>query len=354
MKKKLSFILVLTLAVSMLLTACGGGASSSAPAPSGSGSGSAAPEAKPVTIVFGNYGSSSMPPYFADQDAIAHIEEKSDGSIKYQYSADAVLGGESDMIQQVMDGTIQAATLSTGTFATFTNLTEVFQLPFLLGSYEVEQLAMGSDAAQAIWDKVGADLGLKIAIYQENGIRHFANNKRPIQGLSDLKGLKIRIAPSKMLTEVMTDLGANPQIVAYNDVYSALQNNVIDGEEINITSIYALKHYEVVKYISEIGMYPFPCVVAYNLDFWNSLTAEQQNLILEGHQIGTDNLFKTYLPDYEAKAYEAMNDLGIEINTVSDEARDEFVKIAQPIWDDYYAKDPLIANFIDYVKSISG
>ena len=299
-----------------------------------------------VNIVFGNYGSSSMPPYHADQDAITYAEEKSNGSLKFEYSADGVLGSEFDMIQQVMDGTIQAAILSAGTFSTYTNLMDCIQLPFLITNYEQEKEVLNSDAAKAIYEKVGEDLGVKIVSVQENGIRHIANNVRPINSLSDMKGLKLRIVPSNMLTEVITNMGASPMSVAYNEVYSALQNNVVDGEEINLTSIYALKHYEQLKYVSIIGMYPFPSFVVYNRDFWNSLSPDQQQILEEGHAQGSENLFNKYLPEYEEEASAAIKDHAA-INTVSDEARQEFIEVSKPTWDKYYNLDPLIAEFID-------
>lgn len=350
MKKTLALFLATVMAMS--LTACGGSKQDNSNAPADNANGDAAAAETPVTIVFGNYGSSSMPPYFADQDAIAYAEEKSEGSIKFEYSADGVLGSEFDMIQQVMDGTIQGAILSSSTFSTYTNLMECFQLPFLITSYDLEQEALNGDAAQAIYDKVGEDLGVKILAVQENGIRHFANNIRPINTLADMKGLKLRIVPSNMLTEVITNMGASPMTVAYNEVYSALQNNVVDGEEINLTSIYAMKHYEQLKYVSLIGMYPFPSFVVYNLDFWNSLSDNQRQILTDGHKLGCDNLFAKYLPDYEAEASTAIEEYA-EINTVSDENREAFIEVAMPTWDTYRNADPLIAAFIDETQAMA-
>lgn len=352
-KKVMSITLALALTLSLLLSACGGQASnppagnpSSDPAPAGS-----AP-AEPISIIFGNYGNSAMPPAKSDLDAIAYVEEQTGGAIQYDYVPDGVLGGESDMMQQIMDGTIQAAIASCGTLSMYTNISEVIQLPFLIGDYETEYAALSSDAALAIYEKIGEDLGIKIVWFSENGMRHFANNVRPINTLDDLNGLKLRIAPSNMLTEVLTNLKASPVTVPYNEVYSALQNKVVDGEEINITSIYALKHYEVLKYISEVGMYPFPCFAVYNLDFWNSLTAEQQQIITDGHKLGAENLFQTYLPEYEAEAIAACKEYGLEFNSIDDAAKEEFRNIAQSTWDSYRSMDPLMAEFIDYVQSL--
>lgn len=294
MKRKITLLLAALLALTSVLAACGGSPAktSGTPAPSGS----TAPTGETVKIIFANYGSSSMPPAKADRDSIAYIEEKSNGTIKYDYVPDGVLGGEADMMQQVMDGTIQCIECGATMLNTYTSLSECFQLPFLITDYETAEKAMSSDAARAIYDKIGEELGLKIICYQENGLRHFANNIRPITSVADMKGLKLRVAPSAMLNEAITLLGASPMTIGYNDVYSALQNKVVDGEEINITSVYAMKHYEQLEYISEIGMYPFPVFVVYNLDFWNSLTTEQQEIIIAGHEYGNEGCSESTFP----------------------------------------------------------
>ena len=344
MKKKTALLLAGILSVSMLLTACGNSNEPSGDnnTPSGGGTEQTGePAGEPVTITFGSYGSSSMPPAMGHEDAIDYISETSGGTITVDFIPDGVLGGESDMMQQVMDGTIQATECSASSLNLYTTLSECFQLPFLITDYETEQAALSSDAAQAIYDQIEKDLGLKIIGFSENGMRHFANNVRPITCVDDLSGL-------------ITRLGASPMTVGYNDVYSALQNKVVDGEEINITSIYALKHYEQLKYISEIGMYPYPAFVVFNLDFWNSLTAEQQQIITDGFQKGCDNVFNTYLPDYEAEARTEIEAEGTTaFNVIEGDAKQEFVDICTPIWDEYREKDPLIADFIAYVESLS-
>lgn len=342
MKKKMSLVLAMLL-LAATLTACGG---NTAPSKSESASGDS------VTIVYSNYGSSAMPLHFGLLDMIDYVETTSGGTIQYEYSVDGVLGDEYDMIQQLMDGTIQGAELSSSNFSTFLDVMDSFQLPFLIGDYETEYEVLTSDAAQSIYDRVEEELGIKIIGINEDGIRHFANTIRPIETLSDLKGLKLRIVPSNMLSEVMTNLGANPMSIGYNDVYSALQNNVVDGEEINITSIYAMKHYEQLKYLSLIGMYPFPSLSCYNAKFWNSLTPEQQDTIIEGHRIASENLFNQYLPEYEAEASDAMVEYGMVINEISDADREAFIEIAKKTWDTYREKDPLIADLIDYVESL--
>lgn len=353
MKKKLALLLAVVLVFTFCFTACGKTeAPAPAPAPEATDDATDAeePAVEPASIVWANYGSSKMPIAKGDAEAIKYMEES--GLFKVDYQCDGVLGGEADMIQQIMDGTIEATILSSSTFSSFSPLLDCLQLPFLIGDYETERKALESPEAQALYDAIEADLGIKIIGYGENGIRHFATKTKPINNLADIKGVKLRIVPSNMLTEVMTNLGAAPMSVAYAEVYSALQNNVIDGEEINITSIYAMSHYEQLSYISEIGMYPFPSFVCVNADFWNSLSAEQQQVWLDAEKISQDHEFNVALPDFEKEARKACEDAGIEFNTIEGADREAFVEIAKSTWTTYSDKDPLIAAFIDAVAAM--
>lgn len=300
-----------------------------------------------IKITFADYGSSKMPPAKGYQDGVDYVKEKTNGRIVIDYVPDAVLGNETEMIQQLMDGTMQMATLGTSTFSKYTNKLEAFQIPFLLTDYEKEDAAFNSPEGQALLDSA-EDLGLKIVGYMENGIRHFANNKRPITAPEDLKGLILRVVPSTMLKEAVTLLGANPTPMNYGEIYTALQNKVIDGEEINITSLYAMKHFEAIKYVSEIGMYPFPALVVFNLKFWNSLSADDQKIIVDGFRTGTVNLLENYLPEYEKVAKAESEKAGVIFNVIED--KEAFRSLIQPIYEQYEAKDPEIKNFIEKMK----
>jgi tripartite ATP-independent transporter DctP family solute receptor len=338
MKKHILGICILSLSASLMLSGCG----TKAPANESTKPSNGTQEQ--IKITFADYGSSKMAPAKGYQDGIAYIKEKSNGRIEIDYVPDAVLGNETEMIQQLMDGTMKMATLGTSTFSKFTDKLEAFQLPFLLTDYEKEQAAFESPEGQALLASA-EDLGLKIVGYMENGIRHFANNKRPINSPTDLNGLILRVVPSTMLKEAVSMLGANPTPLNYGEVYTALQNKVIDGEEINITSLYAMKHFETIKYVSEIGMYPFPALVVFNLDYWNSLSAEDQKIITDGFKQGTDNLFEKHLPEFEVIAKEACVKAGVVFNVIDN--KEAFREKIAPIYETYKAKDPKIKAFIE-------
>ena len=129
-----------------------------------------------------------------------------------------------------------------------------------------------------------------------------------------------------------------------------MQNKVIDGEEINITSINSEKHYEVLKYFTEIGLYPFATTIYANADWFNSLDEATQKEIQDAFVKGYDYNFDKYLAEAEAAGFDAMENAGVEITKIDDVA--PFKEVVAPITESYKAKDPLISDFIDMANGL--
>lgn len=300
---------------------------------------------EPITIIMGSMGNPDTKTgqagvYFAQQ-----IEERSNGEIIIDLHDRSTLGYDAELIQQAVDGTLPCVLISMSIIGRYCPLIDVIQLPFLITSYEQERKAFQSDEFKAIADKVSEVAGIKIVGIGENGLRHFANNVRPINSVKDLANMKIRIAESEMLSKAMKALGANPVPLPYGEVYTALQNKIVDGEEINIMSVRNQKHYEVVKYMSLIGMYPFASAYVFNLDFWNSLSEEHQKVILDSARATEELLFTELLPAEEKIGREIAEDGGMIFNEIQDV--DEFKEAMIPLYEEYRQKDPLISDFID-------
>jgi TRAP-type C4-dicarboxylate transport system substrate-binding protein len=104
--------------------------------------------------------------------------------------------------------------------------------------------------------------------------------------------------------------------------------------------------------MSLIGMYPFPQLVIANQAWWDTLSAEDQEEILTGCQMGADELFDRFLPEYEADATAASEAAGMVFNVIEGAERDAFVERVQPVWDSYAAKDPRIKALMDYAVSL--
>ena len=297
-----------------------------------------------IVLVFASEGNAAQPQIQACMWAMAKIEDETGGRITFEQHLAGALGTGAQCLQQVIDGTIHLADTSVGLFSQYVDTVQVCQLPFLLDTYEKERAVFKSREWQALLDSL-KDIGIIGVSMNECGLRHFAHVSKPINTVADIKGSKIRIVPSNMLQDAMNLIGANPVPLAFGEVYTALQNKVIDALEINLMSMDTMKFYEVVNYMSFIGLFPFPTIVAYNLDSFNSLTPQDQALIQKWFTAGTDHCFDVTLPAIEESARKNMIDAGIVFNTI--ENPQPFKDLMDPVYDEYAALDPRIKAFID-------
>ena len=354
--------MVMAACLAASMTACGGSSTASttaAPAPAASEAAPAASEAAapaaeagahdPIAITFATGGADTLPSYAAAIDVVSDIEA-ADSAIDINYMGARQLGDDAEILQQVMGGTIQIGGVGYSVFSTYCPYLEAIALPFVLNDYTKEKKALVTPEAQALFDKVEAELGVKVLASYDSGMRHLANNVRPIKTLEDMKGLKLRVVPSDLLVNSFTALGCNPANVPYGDIYTSLQNKVIDGEEINVTSINSEKHYEVLKYFSEIGIYPFATIICCNADWFNSLPADVQKTLTDAFVKGYDYNFDKYIAEAEEAGYKAMEDAGVQVDVIEDKA--PFQEAVAPYIDEYKEKDPAIKAFIEMASGL--
>lgn len=344
MKRILALSLSLVLLV-LTLSGCSGAQNSGANQGNAGDSGSAG---EGFSCIMATGGQDTLPSYATALDVIADIEANSNISIEYMGARQ--LGEDAEILQQVMAGTIQMGGTASSAFSTYTGLLDAFIVPFVLNSYEKERIALQTDEAQAIFDAVEEAIGIKILVCYDSGMRYLANNNRPIASLEDMKGLKLRVVPSDMLIDSFNAMGANPSNLAYGDLYTGLQNGTIDGEEINITSIYSEKHYEVLKYFSDIGIYPFTTCIFANAAWFHSLSAEDQEMLQNSFTNGYNYLFDKHIPEAEAAGLAAMETAGIEITHIEDTA--PFENAVAEVTESYKEKDPLIKAFIEMAEGL--
>lgn len=328
-------VLAIMMVLSLLLTACGGGA----PSNEGNGGGDA------LKLTFATAIQADMPTGMMADWVTNELNSRGEGIVDVTVQQNAVLGSDADLAQQVINGQIPLAAISLSIFSQYTYAFEGIQLPFMIDTLEKEEKVLKSDEYKALVKMVEDQYNIKILATAENGLRHFATVDKEIKTMADLKGLKIRVAPSVITQEAFKLMGANPVSIAYYEVTTALQNRTIDGEEINITSVGSQKHYDVVNYVSEIGMYPFPTLYVMNGDFYNKMTDEQKALFEEVFAEGQDLAFSKFTLEQDAKFKQDCMDNGVAFNEITDKT--EFIKAVQPLYETYRNKDPLLKAFID-------
>lgn len=338
MKKTISLILAMVMMLSMLV-----GCGQTSPAPETDPGTESQTEAKSYSFKLATTVQTAMPAGRAAETFCNDVLAASDGRIAIEYVPASQLGGPEELMAQLVDGTLDIGQISLATASAYDELLEVVQLPFLLTDYDKVYKAYNSDELKAIFAEVEKNLNVKILCMAEHGVRVFANNVRPIASPADLKGLKLRIGANSALISAIENLGASPVSITYKELYSALDSSVIDGEEINFTSMYAETHYEVLDYITDLVLWPFPAVLIMSGKAWNSLDPADQEILTACSDKCLENNFE-YLKEYEVEAKEAIKASGTEILEGVDPT--PFQEGTAYLIDEYRAKNTLFSDFI--------
>jgi len=219
-------------------------------------------------------------PYAKGADHFAKlVAEKSGGDIEVQVFPSSQLGGQKDMIEGLVYGTIDMCLTGTAVLGQFQPKISIFDLPFLFKD---------RDHVYKSLDTVGMELGkeleprgLKLLGYMENGIRHLTNNVREVKSPADMDGLKIRVMSNKIYIETIKALGGSPTPMAFGELYSAMQQGTVDGQENPSAHIYTKRFFEVQDYASLTAHAYAPEPVLISMITWNRLSDAQKAIIQE-------------------------------------------------------------------------
>ena len=202
---------------------------------------------------------------------------------------------------------------------------------------------------QQLLDKVTANPNAKLVglCWMDAGARSFYTIKKPIKGIADLKGLKIRVIGNPIFVDMANALGANGVAMGYDQVFSALQTGVIDGAENNPPSFVFDNHYQAAKFYSDSQHLIVPEMLVYSKTAWDQLSADDQALIKKVSRDAQMEARELW-DKKEADAFERMKSGGIEIDHIAD--KKPFQDAVKPVWDKYGAK---FAELIKQIQAVS-
>jgi tripartite ATP-independent transporter DctP family solute receptor len=261
------------------------------------------------------------------------VNKRSKGALDMQFHGATLLSKELEIMNAVKAGNI-AIGGPAGAAATVFPEMGVFLVPYLVRSYDQAYRMFNG----AIGDRLDAQFqqkyGLKVLCFFDYGFRHFWNSRRPIVEPKDLRGMKLRVQLAKVFADTINGLGANAVPMAWGEVIPAAQQGVIDGADLPIVNILALKAYEVSKYCSMTFHNYGPTVNVINLGIWNSLSKDEQKLLLDVSREAQERIrHDTESVDSLAKAKELLEPKGMTVNAANVDA---FRKVAEEkIWPAY-------------------
>lgn len=302
-----------------------------------------------VELRLGHVTQESHPFHIGAQHFADLVEEKTNGEVTIKIFPSRQLGDDRELLEQIINGSLDMGVISSPLFGGYTPILDSLQLPFLINSYELEREAITSSEMEAMLDSLSDSIGVKGLGIFEGGMRHIANTKRPIEDPEDLKSLKLRVVQSDLVESIFSAFDASPTPMAYGEVYSSIQTGVIDGEEVNLTTLYSEKHYEIVDYVSLTGQFPFPGVNIINDGLFNSLSTDHQQALIEASK-ETVTFLIDELIDLDNEALQVLEEEGLQINEINDIG--PFLEKVDHIYEDYMNKDDLIKDFVEKVQSL--
>ncbi|MCR5867779.1 TRAP transporter substrate-binding protein [Aquincola sp. J276] len=270
--------------------------------------------AQPVKLTLGHGAAPGNPRHEAALKFAEVLKTKTAGRIEVQVAPSAQLGDDAAMVTAVRTGALDITANSQGAVATAVPEYAAYGMPFLFASsaqaFKVLDGALGKELAEK-----SAAKGMVVLGYWDNGIRHMTNAKRPIAKVEDVKGLKMRTPPDAVLVDIMQALGAEAQQIKFAELYVALQQGVVDGQENPLANFHASKLYEVQKHLALTSHMFQMTPLLMSKRSWDRLSEADRKAVTEAAAEAT-TLQRTLSQEADEKLLADLKAKGVQVTTV--------------------------------------
>src|SRR5450631_3021245 len=267
--------------------------------------------AAPLTMRFAHFAAEDHPANIAAKQFASRVEERTGGAVKINIFPNNVLGGPPEQAQQIKLGTIDMGLPTQGQLDKYDKAFAAVMLPFIWdGPQHVFRVLDGP--AMAWLAPLAEKQGFILLRNWEYGFRNVTNSVRPINTPDDVKGLKIRTPPELQIQASMEALGAIVQTIAFPELYLALSQKVVDGEENPIAVIYYSKFYEVQKHLAITRHVYNNMIHTIGVNSWKKLTPEQQAIFREESK-NSGELMRKMMADSESDQIDKLQKAGMLI-----------------------------------------
>jgi TRAP-type transport system periplasmic protein len=206
------------------------------------------------------------------------VEKNSGGKMKVQVFPGGALGSDQANVSALQGGTLEMASMNSGIFASLVKDFAIYDFPFLFGNPKEADAVVDGPFGQGLHKKL-EEKGLVGLAYYELGFRELTNSKRPIQKVEDIAGLKLRVIPNPINVDWVKALGANPTPLPFPELYAALEQGAVDGQENPVATIKGAKLNEVQKYMTLTNHQYNPQSVVISKKFWDGLSAPEKKIL---------------------------------------------------------------------------
>ncbi len=275
-------------------------------------------------------------PIVAGMEKFAEIVmAKTGGKIKVNLFPGGVLGSDTHNVSALQGGTLEMVSMNAGILAAQVKEFAIFDFPFMFGGGAEADTVVDGSFGQMMMDKL-ADKGIIGLAYFELGSRHITNSKRPIKRLEDIAGLKLRVIPNPINVDWVNALGASPTPLPFPELYAALEQKAVDGQENPFTVILANKFYEVQKYLAITNHQYNPQAVMISKKYWDTLTADEKKVMRDSAREAA--IFqRKFNRDQMGAALDSLKKHGMQVTEFSASEMAKFREKMKPVIDKHGA-----------------
>lgn len=263
---------------------------------------------------------------FANQNAVGHpivqgmekfkeiVEKQSGGKIKVNVFPGGALGSDQANVSAIQGGTLEMAAMNSGIFASQVRDFAVFDFPFMFANGKEADAVVDGSFGHKMHAKL-EEKGIVGLGYYELGFRNMTNGKRAINKVADIEGLKLRVIPNPINVDWVKALGANPTPLPFPELYAALEQKAVDGQENPLATIFGAKLFEVQKHLTLTGHQYNPQSVVISKKFWDGLSASEKKIVSDA--VAESAKFqRTTARALEAGTLETLKKNGMEVTTL--------------------------------------
>jgi C4-dicarboxylate-binding protein DctP len=268
-------------------------------------------------------------PALAAAVVFKHMVESGAGDkVKVDVFPAGQLGNERELIEGLRMGTVEMAITSDGPVGGFFEPILVLGIPYAFPSTPVAWRVLDGPFGRELMESMRQKTGIRCLAITENGFRHFTNNSRPIKAPADMKGLKIRTMENPSHMAIVKAMGADPTPISFGELYSALQQKIVDGQENPIAVLYMIKGYEVQKYLTLDGHVYNPSFVWINDKVFEKLDSSTKILFRDAAMVAS-YVKRSGVQVAEATKMEEMVKKGMQVYSPTPAEKAAFKKASQ-------------------------
>ena len=234
--------------------------------------------AQDKTIKFANQNSAGHPIVQGMEKFKEIVEAKSGGKLKVNLFLGGALGSDQANVSAMQGGTLEMVAMNSGILASQVKDFAVFDFPFMFADGKEADAVVDGPFGKKMHAKL-LEKGIVGLGYYELGFRHLSNSRRPINKVSDIEGLKLRVIPNPINVDWVKALGANPTPLPFPELYAALEQKAVDGQENPVATINSAKLYEVQKHLALTSHQYNPQSVMISKKFWDGLSAGDKKIV---------------------------------------------------------------------------